>query len=129
MRPVPGNEKPPASVSLPPFARRPWAGSPRRPTTKVLAKVNGWRSPIRISALADGVGAAACRNWTRPRARTTRRCSIDLQIVALAAEDKGDNTDDFKDGVAFTRKRLMMDSLLATEDRKAATTDEAMKRS
>jgi peptidyl-prolyl cis-trans isomerase C len=53
---------------------------------------------------------------------------IDLQIVAKAAEDKKvDNTDDFKKRLAFTRKRLMMDSLLATEG-KAATTDEAMKK-
>jgi peptidyl-prolyl cis-trans isomerase C len=52
---------------------------------------------------------------------------IDLQIVAKAAEDKKiENTDDFR-SARFTRKRLMMDSLLASEG-KAATTDEAMKK-
>src|SRR5438132_1498923 len=53
---------------------------------------------------------------------------IDLQIVAKAAEDKKiENTDDFKKRLAFTRKRLMMDSLLAAEG-KAANTEEAMKK-
>src|SRR5205823_14024121 len=53
---------------------------------------------------------------------------IDLRIVAKAAEDKKlENTDDFKKRLAFTRSRLLMDNLLATEG-KAATTDDAMKK-
>ena len=53
---------------------------------------------------------------------------IDMKIVAKAAEDKKiENTEDFKKRLAFTRSRLLMDSLLATEG-KAATTDEAMKK-
>ena len=53
---------------------------------------------------------------------------IDLKIVAKAAEDKKvENSEDFKRRMAFTRSRLLMDSLLATEG-KAATTDEAMKK-
>ena len=53
---------------------------------------------------------------------------IDMKIVAKAAEDKKiENNEDFKKRLAFTRNRLMMDSLLATEG-KAATTDEAMKK-
>ena len=53
---------------------------------------------------------------------------IDLKIVAKAAEDKKlENTEDFKKRLAFTRSRLLMDNLLATEG-KAATTDDAMKK-
>ena len=53
---------------------------------------------------------------------------IDLKIVAKAAEDKKvENSEDFKKRMAFTRSRLLMDSLLATEG-KAATTEEAMKK-
>jgi peptidyl-prolyl cis-trans isomerase C len=53
---------------------------------------------------------------------------IDMKIVAKAAEDKKiENNDDFKKRLAFTRNRLLMDSLLASEG-KAATTDEAMKK-
>ena len=51
---------------------------------------------------------------------------IDLKIVAKAAEDKkiGD-TPDFKQKLAFTRNRLLMDGLLANEG-KAAVTDAAL---
>src|SRR5437016_6153956 len=53
---------------------------------------------------------------------------IDMKIVAKAAEDKKvENNEDFKKRLAFTRNRLLMDSLLATEG-KGATTDEAMKK-
>jgi len=53
---------------------------------------------------------------------------IDMKIVAKAAEDKKvADSDDFKKRMAFTRNRLLMDSLLASEG-KAATTDEAMKK-
>src|SRR5437016_12093325 len=53
---------------------------------------------------------------------------IDRRIVAKAAEDKKlENTEDFKKRLAFTRSRLLMDNLLATEG-KAATTDDAMKK-
>jgi peptidyl-prolyl cis-trans isomerase C len=53
---------------------------------------------------------------------------IDMKIVAKAAEDKKiENNEDFKKRMAFTRNRLLMDSLLASEG-KAATTDEAMKK-
>jgi peptidyl-prolyl cis-trans isomerase C len=53
---------------------------------------------------------------------------IDMKIVAKAAEDKKiENSEEFKKRLAFTRNRLLMDSLLASEG-KAATTDEAMKK-
>src|SRR6202047_3583094 len=51
-----------------------------------------------------------------------------MKIVPKPAEDKKiENNEDFKKRLAFTRNRLLMDSLLATEG-KAATTDEAMKK-
>jgi peptidyl-prolyl cis-trans isomerase C len=53
---------------------------------------------------------------------------IDMKIVAKAAEDKKvENSEDFKKRLTFSRNRLLMDSLLASEG-KAATTDEAMKK-
>src|SRR6185437_6166972 len=44
-----------------------------------------------------------------------------------AEDTKIADTDDFKKRMAFTRNRLLMDSLLASEG-KAATTDDAMKK-
>ena len=53
---------------------------------------------------------------------------IDMRIVSKAAEDKKvQDGEDFKKRLAFTRSRLLMDSLLASEG-KAATTDDAMKK-
>jgi peptidyl-prolyl cis-trans isomerase C len=53
---------------------------------------------------------------------------IDMKIVAKAAEDeKIADTDEFKKRLAFTRNRLLMDSLLAAKG-KAATTDTEMKK-
>jgi peptidyl-prolyl cis-trans isomerase C len=53
---------------------------------------------------------------------------IDMKIVSKAAEDKKvQDGEDFKKRLAFTRSRLLMDSLLASEG-KAATTDESMKK-
>src|SRR6201987_3931494 len=51
---------------------------------------------------------------------------IDMKIVAKAAEAKKiEDRDDFKARLAFTRNRLLMDSLLSVEG-KGATTDDAM---
>src|SRR5581483_6478980 len=52
----------------------------------------------------------------------------DMKIVAKAAEDKKiEDRPDFKARLAFTRNRLLMDNLLASEG-KAATTDDAMRK-
>src|SRR3989454_9639408 len=52
----------------------------------------------------------------------------DMKTVAKGAEyKKVENNEDFKKRLAFTRSRLLMDSLLANEG-KAATTDDAMKK-
>jgi peptidyl-prolyl cis-trans isomerase C len=106
------------------------AGSPTRAADDpVLAKVNG--SEIRQSdvALAEEELAPSLAQMD-PATKKDNVLSflIDLKIVSKAAEDKKlENTDDFKKRLAFTRSRLLMDNLLATEG-KAATTDEAMKK-
>jgi peptidyl-prolyl cis-trans isomerase C len=106
-----------------------FAGSPARADDKVLAKVNGVEIKESDVALAEEELAPSLQQMD-PAARKDNVLGflIDLQIVAKAAEDKKmENSDDFKKRLAFTRKRLMMDSLLAAEG-KAATTDEAMKK-
>jgi peptidyl-prolyl cis-trans isomerase C len=106
------------------------AGSPARAADDpVLAKVNG--SEIRQSdvALAEEELAPSLAQMD-PATKKDNVLSflIDLKIVSKAAEDKKlENTDDFKKRLAFTRSRLLMDNLLATEG-KAATTDDAMKK-
>ena len=106
------------------------AGSPARAADDpVLAKVNG--AEIRQSdvALAEEELAPSLAQMD-PAAKKDNVLAflIDLKIVAKAAEDKKiENSDDFKKRLAFTRNRLLMDSLLATEG-KAATTDDAMKK-
>ena len=105
------------------------AGSPARAEDKVLAKVNGVEIKESDVALAEEELAPSLQQMD-PASRKDNVLGflIDLQIVAKAAEDKKiENTDDFKKRLAFTRKRLMMDSLLAAEG-KAATSDEAMKK-
>ena len=106
-----------------------FAGSPARADDKVLAKVNGVEIKESDVTLAEEELAPSLQQMD-PAARKDNVLGflIDLQIVAKAAEDKKiENTDDFKKRLAFTRKRLMMDSLLAAEG-KAANTEEAMKK-
>jgi peptidyl-prolyl cis-trans isomerase C len=106
-----------------------FAGSPARADDKVLAKVNGVEIKESDVALAEEELAPSLQQMD-PASRKDNVLGflIDLQIVAKAAEDKKiENTDDFKKRLGFTRKRLMMDSLLAAEG-KAATTEEAMKK-
>src|SRR5436190_10964311 len=105
------------------------AGSPARADDKVLAKVNGVEIKESDLALAEEELAPSLAQMD-PAAKKDNVLAflIDLQIVAKAAEDKKvENTDDFKKRLGFTRKRLMMDSLLAAEG-KAATTEDAMKK-
>src|SRR5713101_565780 len=95
----------------------------------VLAKVNG--SEIRQSDVAlaeEELGPSLAQMDPATKKENVLSFLIDLKIVAKAAEDKKvENSEDFKRRLAFTRSRLLMDSLLATEG-KAATTDEAMKK-
>src|ERR1700689_4632599 len=95
----------------------------------VLAKVNG--SEIRQSDLTlaeEELGPSLAQMDPATKKDNVLSFLIDMKIVAKAAEDKKvENSEDFKKRLAFTRNRLLMDSLLASEG-KAATTDEAMKK-
>src|ERR1700753_2188303 len=102
---------------------------PVRAEDKVLAKVNG--SEIRQSDVAlaeEELGPSLAQMDPATKKDNVLSFLIDMKIVSKAAEDKKvENSEDFKKRLAFTRNRLLMDSLLATEG-KAATTDEAMKK-
>jgi len=102
---------------------------PARADDKVLAKVNG--AEIRQSDVAlaeEELGPSLAQMDPATKEENVLAFLIDMKIVAKAAEDKkvADN-DDFKKRMAFTRNRLLMGSLLASEG-KAATTDDAMKK-
>src|SRR4051794_8810816 len=107
------------------------AGSPVRAqdANPVLAKVNG--SEIRQNDVAlaeEELGPSLAQMDPATKKDNVLSFLIDMKIVAKAAEDKKlENNEDFKKRLAFTRNRLLMDSLLAAEG-KAATTDEAMKK-
>jgi peptidyl-prolyl cis-trans isomerase C len=95
----------------------------------VLAKVNG--AEIRQSDVAlaeEELGPSLAQMDPATKKDNVLSFLIDMKIVSKAAEDKKvENSEEFKKRLAFTRSRLLMDSLLATEG-KAATTDEAMKK-
>src|SRR3981189_1271693 len=94
-----------------------------------LAKVNG--AEIRQSDVAlaeEELGPSLAQMDPATKKDNVLSFLIDMKIVAKAAEDKKvENNEDFKKRLAFTRNRLLMDSLLATEG-KAASTDDAMKK-
>jgi peptidyl-prolyl cis-trans isomerase C len=95
----------------------------------VLAKVNG--AEIRQSDVAlaeEELGPSLAQMDPATKKENVLAFLIDMKIVSKAAEDKKvENNEDFKKRLAFTRNRLLMDSLLATEG-KAATTEDAMKK-
>jgi peptidyl-prolyl cis-trans isomerase C len=95
----------------------------------VLAKVNG--AEIRQSDVAlaeEELGPSLGQMDPATKKENVLSFLIDMKIVAKAAEDKKvENNEDFKKRLAFTRNRLLMDSLLSVEG-KTATTDEAMKK-
>jgi peptidyl-prolyl cis-trans isomerase C len=95
----------------------------------VLAKVNG--SEIRASDVAlaeEELGPSLAQMDPSTKKDNVLSFLIDMKIVSKAAEDKKvENSDEFKKRLAFTRNRLLMDSLLASEG-KAATNDDAMKK-
>src|SRR5437763_3606961 len=105
------------------------AGSPARADDPVLAKVNGLEIRQSDVTLAEEELAPSLAQMD-PATKKDNVLSflIDLRIVAKAAEDKKlENTEDFKKRLAFTRSRLLMENMIATEG-KAATTDDAMKK-
>jgi peptidyl-prolyl cis-trans isomerase C len=95
----------------------------------VLAKVNG--AEIRQSDVAlaeEELGPSLAQMDPATKKENVLAFLIDMKIVAKAAEDKKiEDRPDFKARLAFTRNRLLMDNLLATEG-KAAATDDAMKK-
>jgi len=95
----------------------------------VLAKVNG--AEIRKSDVAlaeEELGPSLAQMDPATKDENVLSFLIDMKLVSKAAEDKKvADTDDFKKRLAFTRNRLLMDSLLASEG-KAATTPDAMKK-
>jgi peptidyl-prolyl cis-trans isomerase C len=95
----------------------------------VLAKVNGVEIRQSDVALAEEeLGPSLAQMDPASKKDNVLAFLIDLKIVAKAAEDKKvENGEDFKKRLAFTRSRLLMDSLLAAEG-KAGTTEEAMKK-
>src|SRR6185437_1603274 len=102
---------------------------PAQAEDKVLAKVNG--SEIRqsdVKMAEEELAASLAQMDPATKDENVLSFLIDLKIVSKAAEDKKiADGEDFKKRLAFTRSRLLMDSLLAQEG-KAATTDEAMKK-
>src|SRR5690348_10989622 len=102
---------------------------PARADDKVLAKVNG--SEIRqsdVTMAEEELAPSLAQMDPATKSENVLSFLIDLKIVSKAAEDKKiADSDDFKKRMAFTRNRLLMDSLLAQEG-KAATTDAAMKK-
>ena len=108
-----------------------FAGLPARAedANPVLAKVNG--AEIRqsdVTLAEEELGPSLAQMDPATKKDNVLSFLIDMKIVAKAAEDKKvENSEDFKKRLAFTRSRLLMDSLLASEG-KAATTDEAMKK-
>ena len=100
--------------------RTPTRCSPRSTASRSARAT--WRSPKRNS------GPSLAQMDPATKKENVLAFLIDMKIVAKAAEDKKvENNEDFKKRLAFTRNRLLMDSLLAIEG-KAATTDEAMKK-
>ncbi len=102
---------------------------PARAEDKVLAKVNGseiHQSDVKMAE--EELAQSLAQMDPATKDENVLSFLIDLKIVSKAAEDKKiADSEDFKKRMAFTRSRLLMDSLLAQEG-KAATTDEAMKK-
>src|ERR1700731_3560433 len=103
--------------------------APVRADDKVLAKVNGVEIRQSDVALAEEeLGPSLAQMDPATKDENVLAFLIDMKIVSKAAEDKKvQDGEDFKKRLAFTRSRLLMDSLLASEG-KAATTDDAMKK-
>src|SRR6266403_2275451 len=98
-----------------------FAGLPLRAkdANTVLAKVNG--AEIRQSDVAlaeEELGPSLAQMDPATKKENVLAFLIDMKIVAKAAEDKKiENSEEFKKRLAFTRNRLLMDSLLASESR------------
>src|ERR1700744_544213 len=96
---------------------------------KVLAKVNGAEiKQSDVTMAEEELAPSLAQMDPATKDENVLAFLIDMKIVSKAAEDKKiADGDDFKKRLAFTRNRLLMDSLLASEG-KAATTPDAMKK-
>jgi peptidyl-prolyl cis-trans isomerase C len=102
--------------------------TPVRADDKVLAKVNGAEIKQSDVAMAEEELAPSLAQMDpATKGENVLSFLIDMKIVSKAAEDKKiADSEEFKRRLNFTRNRLLMDSLLASEG-KAALTDAAMK--
>src|ERR1700753_414714 len=102
--------------------------APVRADDKVLAKVNGAEiKQSDVTMAEEELAPSLAQMDPATKDENVLAFLIDMKIVAKAAEDKKvADSEDFKRRLNFTRNRLLMDSLLASEG-KAATTDAAMK--
>ena len=102
--------------------------TPVRADDKVLAKVNGAEiKQSDVTMAEEELAPSLAQMDPATKDENVLAFLIDMKIVAKAAEDKKvADSDEFKKRLNFTRNRLLMDSLLASEG-KAATTDAAMK--
>ena len=114
------------AVAIALFASLPLRAEDANP---VLVKVNG--AEIRqsdVTLAEEELGPSLAQMDPATKKENVLAFLIDMKIVAKAAEDKKiEDRPDFKARLAFTRNRLLMDNLLATEG-KAAATDEAMRK-
>ncbi len=102
--------------------------TPVRADDKVLAKVNGAEiKQSDVTMAEEELAPSLAQMDPATKDENVLAFLIDMKIVAKAAEDKKiADTEEFKKRLNFTRNRLLMDSLLASEG-KAATNDAAMK--
>ncbi len=102
--------------------------TPVRADDKVLAKVNGAEiKQSDVTMAEEELAPSLAQMDPATKDENVLAFLIDMKIVAKAAEEKKiADTDEFKKRLNFTRNRLLMDSLLASEG-KAATNDAAMK--
>src|SRR3954467_927401 len=105
------------------------AGPGRAADDPVLAKVNGAEIKKSDVAMAEEeLGPSLAQMDPASKDENVLSFLIDMKIVSKAAEEKKiEDNEDFKKRLAFTRNRLLMDSLLAKEG-KAATNDDSMKK-
>ena len=106
-----------------------FAGPLRAADDPVLAKVNGAEiKKSDVTMAEEELGPSLAQMDPATKDENVLSFLIDMKIVSKAAEDKKiADSEEFKKRLAFARNRLLMDSLLASEGKAAATPD-AMKK-
>ena len=115
-------------MALPPAFAIALLATPVRADDKVLAKVNGAEiKQSDVTMAEEELAPSLAQMDPATKDENVLAFLIDMKIVAKAAEEKKiADSEEFKKRLNFTRNRLLMDSLLASEG-KAATNDAAMK--